>query len=221
MSGQVQSRPAAKADAGVDGTHALRPAARCGQAPEPRSGAPQAQGLRAARLAALNWRGPSSHSDRTLSGRSNTHFHTSSARTGVISLPCCGGGVFPEATVFSTCSAPSASTGWGRSGQAVRSDLIGGLSPRWDQTYLRSRATPSLAGPASARQGSRTAVQATPACFVQWKGSPDRHIACIVQAKRRAKATLVRRAPRAFASRTAQAFRADQRPRVIIAFAAT
>ena len=76
MSGQVQSQPAAKADAGVDGTSALRPAACCGQAPEPRSGAPQAQGLRAARLAAPNWRGPLSHSDRTLSGRSNTHFYT-------------------------------------------------------------------------------------------------------------------------------------------------
>ena len=133
--------------------------------------------------------------------------------------------MFPEATVFSTCSAPSAGTGWGRSGQVVRSGLIGGLidgvSPRWDQTYLRSRTTPSLAGPAAVRQGSRAAVQAIPACFVQRKGSPDRHIACIVQARRRAKATLARRAPRAFASRTAQAFRADQRPRVIIAFAAT
>jgi hypothetical protein len=48
----------------------------CGQAPEPRSGAPQAQGLRAARLAEADWRGPSSHSDRTLSERSNTDFYS-------------------------------------------------------------------------------------------------------------------------------------------------
>ena len=45
MSGVVQTRPASKADAGVDGTNALRSAARCGQAPEPRSGAPQGAGL--------------------------------------------------------------------------------------------------------------------------------------------------------------------------------
>ena len=103
----------------------------------------------------------------------------------------------------------------------VRSDLIGGLAPGRGQTYLRSRAIPSLAGPATAWRGSRAAAQAASACLVQRKGSPDRHIACIVTARRRANATLARRAPRVLARRMAQAFRADQRPRVIIAFAAT
>jgi hypothetical protein len=39
------------ADRRIDGTNATRSATRRGQAPQPHSGAPQAQGLTAARLA--------------------------------------------------------------------------------------------------------------------------------------------------------------------------
>jgi hypothetical protein len=81
----------------------------------------------------------------------------------------------------------------------VRSDLVGGLSLEWESNVRALSSHPVPCGTRHRGAGHRAAAQATSACFVQRKGSLDRHMACIVTARRRAKATLARRMPRALA----------------------
>src|ERR671927_279299 len=80
MSGLVQTR---RQQRRMLASTAPRPSARLRAAVKPRSRAAvrrKAQGLRAARLAALNWRGPLSHFDRTLSERSSADFYRQGGR---------------------------------------------------------------------------------------------------------------------------------------------
>jgi hypothetical protein len=103
----------------------------------------------------------------------------------------------------------------------VRSDLVGGLSPEWDQTYVRSRAIPSLAGPryrvaGQPGRGSGDLRLLRPAeGFARPPHGMHRHRETARQSH------LGTAHAAALARRMAQAFNADQRPRVIIALAAT